>query len=376
MQRLKIDLTGFQSSEIAEISNLLSPYTNRAYFVGGCVRDRFLGIKSSDFDIEVYDISEQKFERLMSKIGASGYGKSFFVYKYKNIDISLPRTENKISIGHKGFNVKICDDEKTASKRRDFTMNSLMINIFSGEILDFWGGLNDIKSRKIRIICEKSFLQDSLRVLRAVQFAARFNFKIEKNSLEMMKKMDLSDLSVDRIRMELIKLFRAKFQHIGLKYIYELNLSEFLFGINLDEKLYKKISNLLKTGAKFIQNEMFFLYIFINLSGVNARNLLKRLNLGCVYKRLENEPFLLRATALNLAQISLKMPLCNWLGLYTKKRECNAKKLGIYEAKFDAKIDTKKLLEQGFMGEKIGKEIKRLENLAIRNFINLKAKLQ
>lgn len=369
MRQSKIDLTSFQNSELAQISNYLLPYTKRVYLVGGCVRDYFLGILSKDFDIEVYDISAQKFKLLMQNLGAVGTGKNFFVYKYKNFDIALARTESKIGVGHKAFDVKICSDEKIGAKRRDFTMNSLMINVFNGKILDFYGGLNDIKKHQIRIICEKTFCEDSLRVLRAIAFAARFNFKIEKNSLEVMKKMDLSDLSVDRIRAELIKLFRAKFQHIGLKYIYELKLSEFLFCVNLNKNVYEKIINLLKFGTKFVKNEMFFLYILINYSNINARNLLKRLNLNSVYKRLETEPFCARITPQILTQIALKMPLCDWLGLYTKKRVLMAKNLGLFSAKFDPKINARALLKQGFYGKNIANEIKRLQNLAIRDFL-------
>ena len=87
-----------KNSDFIKIKELLSKHTKRAYFVGGFVRDYFLGINSFDIDIEIYDISEQDFEILMNKLGASGVGKSFFVYKYKNFDLSLPRTENKVNL--------------------------------------------------------------------------------------------------------------------------------------------------------------------------------------------------------------------------------------------------------------------------------------
>ena len=103
-----------------EIISLLKPYTKRAYLVGGAVRDILMNKTPTDFDIEIYDITPQEFEKIMDKINAKGVGKSFFVYKYKNFDLSLPRIENKTGHGHKGFSVKLTNDEKTASLRRDF----------------------------------------------------------------------------------------------------------------------------------------------------------------------------------------------------------------------------------------------------------------
>lgn len=112
--------------------------------------------QNKDIDIEVYDIDENKFVNLMEKLGAKGVGKSFFVYKFGNFDISLPRTESKISSGHKGFSVALTNNEKTASKRRDFTINSIMRNIFTGEILDFYGGTSDLLARILRVVDTKN----------------------------------------------------------------------------------------------------------------------------------------------------------------------------------------------------------------------------
>jgi len=98
-----------------EIINFLKPYTTRAYLVGGASRDILMGKTPTDFDIEIYDISPQFFEKLMLKLGAKGVGKSFFVYKYKNFDLSLPRIENKNGYGHTGFEVKITQSEKANS---------------------------------------------------------------------------------------------------------------------------------------------------------------------------------------------------------------------------------------------------------------------
>ena len=103
------------------------------------MRDHFLGQASADVDVELYDVSPHRFEQIMQDFGAQGVGKSYFVYKYKNFDVSLPRTESKTGIGHKGFSVALATDEHEASRRRDFTINAMMINAISGKVLDFYG---------------------------------------------------------------------------------------------------------------------------------------------------------------------------------------------------------------------------------------------
>lgn len=312
----------------------LAKFTKRAYFVGGCVRDVFLGIQSKDFDIEVYDILPQDFENLMNKLNAKGVGKSFFVYKFGEFDLSLPRTESKNGIGHKAFKVCICNDEKIASKRRDFTINSLMINIFNGEILDFWGGISDLKSKIIKIVDKNTFCDDSLRVFRAVQFAARFNFKIEKNSLNLIKTLDISDLSADRIRVELEKMFISHFQSIGIEILQILNLDLKLFGIKFD----KKFANLVQKHFQITRNSKTFLYDLVHYFNLDIKKIIKDLKLDNTYKKLIKEPYLKRISMLDLVKIAFEMPLCEWVGLNTKYRVELAKKLGFYDKKINFNI--------------------------------------
>ena len=109
-------------TKIEFIKSIFLPYTNKVYIVGGFVRDKLLGIDSQDIDIEVHQIDIKVFQKIMKQINALEVGKSFFVYKYQDIDISLPRIENKIGIGHKGFQVKLAKNEKEASLRKDFTI--------------------------------------------------------------------------------------------------------------------------------------------------------------------------------------------------------------------------------------------------------------
>lgn len=212
------------------IKSALMPHTKRAYFVGGFVRDKLLGLEPKDCDIEVYDIDPQRFCRLMQTLGANGVGESFFVYRLGNIDLSLPRLEKKIGIGHSAFDVEWCNDPICASRRRDFTINSIMINIFDESLLDPNDGIADLKGKLLRHIDSKSFVEDSLRVLRAVQFSARFRFKIAPKTIELCKEIDLIDLHKDRVWCEFEKLMGAKHTLYGIYYLFKLGVFRHFFG--------------------------------------------------------------------------------------------------------------------------------------------------
>ena len=373
MQVSKIELKTFQISGFKTLFNVLKNYTKRAYFVGGSVRDFFLfgGMsKPKDIDIEVYDINPEIFEKIMLGIGAKGVGKSFFVYKFENFDIALARSENKIGVGHKAFEVEVCNDERMAVKRRDFSINAVMINIFTGEICDFYGGVADIRARVLRMVCEKTFVEDSLRVLRGVQFCARFNLKIEQNTLKIMQKIKLDDLSKDRIRDELVKLFRAKFLAHGFKILQILGLDEKIFGVKISDKQNKKITGILKNSAKIVQNEMFFLYIILNFLHLDKLKILRSLNLNSVYKRILNEPFYERVSSLALCEISSKIPLKSWLGMYSAHRVKMAKSLRIYDNRLHFKVSGDKFVKIGLKGIKIATAIKNERSKKIRKHIN------
>ena len=279
-----------------EIISLLKPYTNRAYLVGGAVRDILMSKTPTDFDIEIYDIKKEKFEEIMQKIQAKGVGKSFFVYKYKNFDLSLPRIENKVGYGHKGFEVKITQDERLASLRRDFTINSIMINIFTNEILDFWGGREDLKNKVIRLIDEDKFKEDSLRVLRAMQFSARFGFKIEENTLKVCKNLDLSDLSNDRIYKEFEKMFKSKYLFYGYYYFIKMDI---------DKKIFNKKFCFWKFAYKFRRNPhiSYFLYHLRIKSDIFPKYIKNP-------AKMKKKPKLV--TNRYLYALSLKYPLKTW----------------------------------------------------------------
>jgi len=290
-------------NELQEIINFLKPYTNKAYLVGGAVRDILMNKTPIDFDIEIYDVTPEKFEILMQNLGAKGVGKSFFVYKYKNFDLSLPRTENKISKGHKGFEVKLCQNEKEASKRRDFTINSIMINIFTNEILDFYGGQNDIKNRIIRHINNKKFQEDSLRVLRAMQFASRLKFKIAPETIQLCKNLDLTDLSSDRIYKEFEKMFYSKYLYYGFYYFIKLDISKKIFNLEFNTTLFCKLSRIYKNNL----HPSYFLYHLKNYKKFNFNFFPKHIKRPALMKKKPK-----KVTNRFLMALSLKYPLKIW----------------------------------------------------------------
>ena len=350
--------------QFQKIEAFLKNYTKRAYLVGGGVRDIFMKTPIKDLDIEVYDIKEEYFDKLMRKLGAVGVGKSFYVYKYGDIDISLPRTEQKIGIGHQAFDVKLCSDEKRASKRRDFTMNAMMIDIFSGNLLDFYNGLDSIENRTISLIDEKSFKEDSLRVLRAVQFSARLGFKIDERTIKVMDKISLNDLSKTRIFWELEKMFEAQKLYFGLYYFYKLHLFEKIFASRAEKKLFcKSASELIRAENSFEVHlrPYYFLYIVGNILNLDIAKLLKQIEAPRHYIRaLKSQPFYDGYISDKvLKEIAIDTPINRWLGNYKKDVKQRAKELGIWDSLFDGGIKVEDVLRDGFEKEEIKKELRR-----------------
>ena len=192
------------------IAQLVKDAGGRAFFVGGCVRDRLLGTENKDIDIEVHGITPETLAQLLGTLGeVTSFGKSFGVFglRYFGLDIAMPRSERAVGPGHQDF---ICTLDpfigtRQAALRRDFTVNALMQDILTGEILDHFGGVADLENRLIRHIDDTRFAEDSLRVLRAAQFAARFGFTVAPETVSVCQRMDLSALSSERVFGELEK---------------------------------------------------------------------------------------------------------------------------------------------------------------------------
>ncbi|PIR47466.1 hypothetical protein COV06_03345 [Candidatus Uhrbacteria bacterium CG10_big_fil_rev_8_21_14_0_10_50_16] len=213
----------------------------RAYFVGGYVRDQLRGIASKDIDIEVHGVEpktlrlivENHFKDVQEQGESFGVLRVFWQSSDKSeqveIDISLPRTDSKVAPGHTGFDVRVDPfmGVEAAAQRRDFTINAMMQDVLTGKVVDPFGGKLDLEAGILRAVDVDLFSDDPLRVLRAVQFAARFELMVEEETCSLMRGMvdQLAELSIDRKRVEWQKLFlQARKPSIGLQLARDLDL--------------------------------------------------------------------------------------------------------------------------------------------------------
>ena len=199
------------SKNIAErIAEYVREAGGRTFYVGGFVRDRLLGIVNKDLDIEVHGIEPDALLEILKNVGEPlTYGKSFgvFALKGEDIDIAMPRRERATGTGHRDFDVDVDPfiGTREAARRRDFTINSMMEDVLTGEMVDHFGGRRDLDEGVIRHIDPETFIEDPLRVLRGAQFAARFRFAIAPGTIGLCRGIDLSTLSRERVEEELRK---------------------------------------------------------------------------------------------------------------------------------------------------------------------------
>jgi len=181
---------------VLEICKRVRDEGGRAFLVGGRVRDREamrLGGPArmphgGEYDLEVYHLPADRLALVLGRFGELRLvGQSFAVYKLvprrsasgpgppTEIDVSLPRRDTKVAPGHRGFEVLGDPDlsQKEATRRRDFTVNAMLFDPLTDETIDLWGGRDDLRAGILRAVDPATFVEDSLRVLRAVQLAAR-----------------------------------------------------------------------------------------------------------------------------------------------------------------------------------------------------------
>jgi tRNA nucleotidyltransferase (CCA-adding enzyme) len=225
----------------AEIARAVRERGGRALVVGGWVRDRLLGPGEAaeageagkDIDLEVFGVPASDLPPLLAPFGkVEPIGQSFPVYKIGTIDIGLPRRESKAGRGHKGFIVEgdpaMSIDE--AARRRDFTINAISWDPLTGEYLDPFRGRDDLQRRVLKAVDLQTFGDDSLRVLRAMQFAARFELTLDAPTAALCRTIGLDDLPSERIWGEIEKLLlRAQRPSIGFGLALELGVVDRLF---------------------------------------------------------------------------------------------------------------------------------------------------
>lgn len=205
-----LGISGKNIDACKRICELAKERGGKAYLVGGCVRDALLGAVPKDIDIEIYGLTPTQIEEMLKgNFRFEMVGKSFGVWIIKgyDIDVSIPRTERKVGEGHKAFDVE-CDpflSPEEACARRDFTINAMLFDGLTGEIVDPYGGRADLEKRILRHTSEK-FAEDPLRVLRAMQFIARFELTPAPETIEVCSQIGFENLAPERVYEEWKKL--------------------------------------------------------------------------------------------------------------------------------------------------------------------------
>ena len=197
------------------------------YVVGGAVRDFLLGLRPKDFDVEVFGLPAARLEPLLGAHGrVDAVGQAFRVYKLSGVegaegavDVALPRRDSKVGPGHRGIAVEgdpsLSIEE--AARRRDFTMNAMLFDPATGQFLDPWGGRRDLDARLLRAVDARTFGEDPLRALRAVQFAARYELEVDEATAALCAAMPLAELPAERVFGEIEKLLlKARRPSLGL----------------------------------------------------------------------------------------------------------------------------------------------------------------
>jgi tRNA nucleotidyltransferase (CCA-adding enzyme) len=197
------------------------------YLVGGAVRDGLLGRPVHDFDVEVFRLPADRLRAVLDQAGTvNAVGEAFTVFKLTGIegvpgavDVALPRRDSKVGPGHRGIAVAGDPDLPVAeaARRRDFTMNAILLEPFSGAIVDPHGGRADLERGLLRAVDPATFGEDPLRALRAVQLAARFVLSVDPATAALCASMPLRELPAERVFGEIEKLLlKARRPSIGL----------------------------------------------------------------------------------------------------------------------------------------------------------------
>ncbi len=213
-----------------EIAHKIENYGGKLYLVGGAVRDEIMGVKSQDKDYCVTGIGYDEFIKIFPK--AQLVGKDFPVFMLEGCEIALARLERKVSSGHKGFKIETSKSLTIEDdlKRRDITINAIAKDVLTGEIIDKFNGIEDIKNKRIRHI-SSSFSEDPLRVYRVARFAAKLGFKVDNETLKLMHslKEELLSITPERVFVELNKVLSTKRPSVFFKVLKDADVLDVHF---------------------------------------------------------------------------------------------------------------------------------------------------
>ena len=256
----------------------------KIYQVGGAVRDEMLGKVSKDLDLLVVGVDLKALARVLKGFGKTNLvGKAFGIIKFKpegtdeDIDISIPRIDSKSTgKGHKDFEVKLGKGITLQQDqlRRDFWMNAMARDIETGEIHDIGKkGQTDIENQQIRVIGDQAFKEDPLRMLRAVQFAARFGFSIESETMNQIKKNVnlIKIVSAERFQEEFKKMFEKGTPSIGVNLLQETGILK---------KLFPKAKGVFSVEYDKLDKKGFPAFLAVLLKGHKSKEIQKNLKLS------------------------------------------------------------------------------------------------
>ncbi|NQY52578.1 MAG: CCA tRNA nucleotidyltransferase [Campylobacteraceae bacterium] len=392
---------------LEKILNHLQEIGAKPILVGGCVRDHFLNIPIKDYDIEVFNI--KTYEILAQNLKMFGkvhlVGKSFGVIKLQvssyEFDFSIPRLETKIDLGHKGFEIELNPNLsfKEAAKRRDFTINALGYDYCKKDFIDCYDGFYDLKNKELKHINDKTFVEDPLRVYRAIQFASRFEFTLNEKTKILCKKLvdekALDELAKERVFEELKKLFlKSSKPSIGFTLIKELGIINHFFHnhnklflkenfISYWNKLLSSLDKMSKLKTNDEKRDIILFLAIICFKVNNKKDVLFFLEKVTDEKKLIDEvisiclnnsidfiSFYKNPNLAFLKRLSLNVNIENlclvYLAISNSEKEIyflleESKKLDINNKKFQALIQGKDLVDLGF---KAGKEFKNILDFA------------
>lgn len=346
----------------------------KIFSVGGAVRDEFLGKESKDLDILISGIPMDKLEEILGKYGrVDAVGKSFGILKFKpegsteDIDIAIPRTEKPTGEGgHKGFEVSSSHElpiEKDL-ERRDFTINAIAKDS-NGNIIDPYGGQKDLQNKIIRVVNPEAFSDDPLRMLRAVQFASRFGFKIEQNTLKMIQDnaSRIKEIPPERILTEFEKIVNKGNKLTGVQLLKDTGLFQQIFGFDIKQSTINRspfenvktmgefiylLTRILPNSAEFYKN---------NLKGdINTYKEIRALEIG--FSKEINNIIEARAIAHNM-YLNSQQSLNSQIIPDVLKTACQELLRGKYpKAINELAVNGNDLMQLGLKGKEVGDALK------------------